>query len=304
MAFYDDMQDVATELLTEFGKAITFERITKTFDKITGKNTLTGYATTSTVGVEVPINNRLVDGSRIQAGDRQVIVDASYAPTMSDRLIDPFTAVSCDYPLATDDDLRAFVFATVSLTGSGADGRTVSWTPSGLDQAASASSGDAATTGSILMGTDTIWFEASAAQGSYSFRLSAAITDGVGTLITKLTGYSMSAISYDDHILTIGFNPDGSVVRKANGVENNTATGGPVTGEYFAPYILIYSIGNGVASSVTLRTSATEMQYAGAGVDMCGNVIGAPTGESWSIVEIQPIKPADTVIAYRLQVRK
>ena len=181
--------------------------------------------------------------------------------------------ISCAYPLAPDDDLRAFVWATVSLTGTGDDGKTVSWTPSGLDQAASASSGDAATTGSILMGTDTVWFESSAAQGAYNHRLSAAITDGAGTLITKLTGYSMSAISYDDHILTIGFNPDGSVVRKANGVENNMASGGPVTGEYFAPYILINDIGNGVASSVTLRTSATEMQYAGTGKDICGNAL-------------------------------
>lgn len=179
--------------------------------------------------------------------------------------------ITCAYPLALDDDLRAFVSATVSLTGTGDDSKTVSWAPSGLGQAASASSGDAATTGSILMGTDTIWFEASATQGAYNYRLSAAITDGAGTLITKLTGYSMSASNYDDHILTIGFNPDGSVVRKANGVENNAASGGPVTGEYFAPYILIYSIGNAVASSVTLRTSATEMQYAGTGKDLCGN---------------------------------
>jgi len=38
MAFYDDMQDVATDLLTEFGKSITFTRITKTFNKITLPN--------------------------------------------------------------------------------------------------------------------------------------------------------------------------------------------------------------------------------------------------------------------------
>jgi len=86
MAFYDDMQDVATELLTEFGKSITFSRITKTFNKITGKNTTATTATTATVGVEIPINQRLVDGTRIQSGDRSLIIDASYAPVMADTV--------------------------------------------------------------------------------------------------------------------------------------------------------------------------------------------------------------------------
>lgn len=86
MAFYDDMQDVAAELLTEFGQTLTFKRITKTFNKITGKNTTATTATSTVVGVEVPINNRLIDGTRIQAGDRQLVIAATYAPVMSDTV--------------------------------------------------------------------------------------------------------------------------------------------------------------------------------------------------------------------------
>lgn len=88
MAFYDDMADVATELLTEFGKSVTFEQVTTVFNPITGTDTTRTVTEHSTVGVEIPIRQALIDGSRVQVGDRFLIVDDSYAPMMADLVSD------------------------------------------------------------------------------------------------------------------------------------------------------------------------------------------------------------------------
>jgi len=90
MAFYDDMQDVATDLLTEFGRPLTFQRVTDVFDTITGRITSRTVVEYSPVGVEVPIQNRLIDGSRVQVGDRFIVIDAAtgYVPDMADLLDD------------------------------------------------------------------------------------------------------------------------------------------------------------------------------------------------------------------------
>lgn len=86
MAFYDDMSVVATELLTEFGKVVTFERVSATFDPVTGIDSTRTVTTYQTVAVEVPIRDALVDGTRIVVGDRFLIIDASTAPCMGDKL--------------------------------------------------------------------------------------------------------------------------------------------------------------------------------------------------------------------------
>lgn len=99
MAFYDDMQDVVTELLTEFGKSVTFERVTSVFNPITGMDTSRTTATTDTVGVEIPINKALIDGTRVQSDDKFIVIDASFEPMMSDRLMAGPPIVSCAYPL-------------------------------------------------------------------------------------------------------------------------------------------------------------------------------------------------------------
>lgn len=101
MAFYDRMADTATRLLTKFGRPVTFERVTSVFNPITGMDTSRTTATTDTVGVEIPINKALIDGTRVQSDDKFIVIDASFEPTMSDRLMVGLNppVVSCAYPL-------------------------------------------------------------------------------------------------------------------------------------------------------------------------------------------------------------
>lgn len=101
MAFYDRMADTATRLLTKFGKSVTFERVTSVFNPITGMDTSRTTETTDTVGVEIPINKALIDGTRVQVGDKFIVIDASFEPMMSDRLMVGLNppVVSCAYPL-------------------------------------------------------------------------------------------------------------------------------------------------------------------------------------------------------------
>lgn len=84
MAFYDDMATVVTELLTEFGATVTLVRTSDTYDSITGKSS--GATTTDydTIGVWRNIDARLVDGTRIRQGDKEVVIDASVEPLMGD----------------------------------------------------------------------------------------------------------------------------------------------------------------------------------------------------------------------------
>lgn len=96
MAFYDAMAETATRLLTKYGKVVTMERKTSTFNAITGKDTVASLATFSPLGVETPINARLIDGTRVRVGDRFLILDTStgYVPDMADKLYDSAGVVS------------------------------------------------------------------------------------------------------------------------------------------------------------------------------------------------------------------
>lgn len=110
MAFYDRMADTATRLLTKFGRPVTFERVTSVFNPITGMDTSRTTATTDTVGVEIPINKALIDGTRVQVGDKFIVIDASFEPMMSDRLMVGLNPpiVSYAYPLdATLAEIQA-----------------------------------------------------------------------------------------------------------------------------------------------------------------------------------------------------
>lgn len=184
--------------------------------------------------------------------------------------------ISCAYPLAPNEALRVYSGSTVSLTGTGDGNRTVSWVSTGSGNSAIAANADALTTGSVLMGTDTVWYEAvfSSDGASYGGSLDGYITDGAGAIVDRGNNVTAPAPTTAAMVLTFGLNPDGTVVRKRNGVEYSPgSSGGPVTGQYFAPAIRFFGTNTGETVTATLRTSASEIQYAGAGVDLCGNAI-------------------------------
>ena len=87
MTFYSELADVAVELLTEFGKEITLERT------IGGSgHPVTGVVTTGTpndqvtIGVVKPYEKNLIDGTIIQAGDKEVILSPEIEPLMTDTI--------------------------------------------------------------------------------------------------------------------------------------------------------------------------------------------------------------------------
>jgi len=87
-AFYDDMAQVALDLLAEFGAPITFTRVTGEIkNPSTGAIITPGTTTThSPNGVIVPIKASLIDGTRIKSGDKVCIIDGSFDPAMTDKL--------------------------------------------------------------------------------------------------------------------------------------------------------------------------------------------------------------------------
>lgn len=88
MSLYEKLNATADRLLESFGQEINIEtKGNSDPDPVTGLGGST-VATTFTVnGLLLPYPDRLIDGTRIQVGDRQLIVSAAttYAPAVSDR---------------------------------------------------------------------------------------------------------------------------------------------------------------------------------------------------------------------------
>ena len=88
MSFYSDMAETANSLISEFGQTITLKRkAAGTLNKVTGTET---GATTSLLkpkGLITQYKNNVIDGTRIQGGDRLVILDNTQAPVMTDQVL-------------------------------------------------------------------------------------------------------------------------------------------------------------------------------------------------------------------------
>lgn len=87
-AFYDGMAGVARELLREFGQPIVFTRVTGEVRNPVGGAVITPGVTTypTANGVIVPIKSHLVDGTRIKATDKMLIIDDTFVPLMTDAV--------------------------------------------------------------------------------------------------------------------------------------------------------------------------------------------------------------------------
>ena len=85
MSFYDDMATVATDLITEFGTAIVIQSSVDTFNAVTGINSST-TTENSTKGIQQSFKSSLIDGVRIQNGDKMYVLNNSYSPSMNDKL--------------------------------------------------------------------------------------------------------------------------------------------------------------------------------------------------------------------------
>lgn len=88
MAFYDDMAAVANSLISEFGATITLQRKTDgTFDKTTGVEAGGSTALVTLKGIVSQYKSDLIDGQRIQSGDRMLILDNTQIPVLADKVL-------------------------------------------------------------------------------------------------------------------------------------------------------------------------------------------------------------------------
>jgi hypothetical protein len=85
MAFYPRLAATATGLITKFGQVVSLVRGSLTINPVTGATTGTTQ-TIPTVGIFQRIPSDLIDGSRIVATDRLLLIDGKVTPQMSDRV--------------------------------------------------------------------------------------------------------------------------------------------------------------------------------------------------------------------------
>lgn len=333
MAFYDDMADVATELLTEFGRTITMERKTATFNPVTGKNTATTLATFSPVGVEVPINDRLIDGTRVKVGDRFIVIDASsgYVPDMADRLQDsPFVGAAiamepgawfpASIPSNADsaDNQTVTDIATVGSSGLyTASGRSVSrYDITGWDGHTRAFEFVVNEITTQFIGADLV--ELIVTGGTYPIRI--RFNQNAGTWrIECNTVYGSTPAGVAG--VPIGFyvhaqSGDVTIVHAAGHVDKNAFAplGGALHGAtQIGIDVRAFSVagaggtnaGDSFSASIISDRTKFERTYPATVRDWDGVLLtDAVLSESSAIVAIDPIKPAGTPVAYRLQVRK
>ena len=87
MGFYDDMAKVARDLINQFGATITIRRTTgETFDRVAGTTSGGSTATFTPKGIIKDYNKNDIDGTRIQAGDRLLVLDDTVEPLLTDKI--------------------------------------------------------------------------------------------------------------------------------------------------------------------------------------------------------------------------
>ena len=85
MSFYSNLATTATNLLTKFGQNIKF-RDKQTYDPVTGVASGGGLDHV-TIGLFQRIPNSIIDGTRIKTGDKLIVIDGSYAPTIDQAVV-------------------------------------------------------------------------------------------------------------------------------------------------------------------------------------------------------------------------
>jgi hypothetical protein len=87
-AFYTNLARTASNLIAKFGADISFKRETGgSIDPVTGV-TIPGTVETLTAkGIFQRIPDDLVDGSRILASDRLLVIEAKFEPVMTDKVV-------------------------------------------------------------------------------------------------------------------------------------------------------------------------------------------------------------------------
>ena len=84
-AFYTEMAGVAVDLIDQFGTEVTLNRVTgDQYDPVTGNEFEGDAAPVTTRGLVDFYPVKLIDGTRILATDRRLIIDGSVEPLITD----------------------------------------------------------------------------------------------------------------------------------------------------------------------------------------------------------------------------
>lgn len=89
MTFYSEMAEVADDIITEFGQAVTLKVSSgTTYDPETGASTVT-YADQTGQGCVIEFDKKLIDGTKVRIGDKVVLLSPSgiTEPKDGDQLV-------------------------------------------------------------------------------------------------------------------------------------------------------------------------------------------------------------------------
>lgn len=102
--FYDDMAQVVTDLLTEFGAPATLTRAPTSFDEIEGE-VAGSPPSLPTLGIVLNRSSKLVQDRLIAEASDLAVVNDSQAPLISDRFVFPASAGK-DYAIMQIDEVN------------------------------------------------------------------------------------------------------------------------------------------------------------------------------------------------------
>lgn len=84
---YDALAQTAQRLIEKSGQTITLKRSSAQVGPVTGQEIPGSEETLKTVGVVKRYPVRLIDGTRITASDREVVMSAEIAPKITDKVM-------------------------------------------------------------------------------------------------------------------------------------------------------------------------------------------------------------------------
>ena len=93
MSFSEDMQQVATELLTEFderpvgGKIQLVKNSAAVWNPVLAEDVITPGATIDLTGVAVPYSQSMINGTTIQTGDIKLTITNGVEPEQQDKIL-------------------------------------------------------------------------------------------------------------------------------------------------------------------------------------------------------------------------
>lgn len=86
MEFYDKLATTASRLINKYGQSVFLVRPDKTIDPITGVDSSGVDRNYKLTGLLKRYPDNLIDGTRIKASDRLMIMDGNFEPALDDQL--------------------------------------------------------------------------------------------------------------------------------------------------------------------------------------------------------------------------